>query len=340
MGNAKHSDRQSRHRHRRMPLHKRIGLHRGKLRRNASKKRYDDAHNPNTEVMDRVRNGEFSPSPLPVFLMHGVNVRDYSLYESPLWGRIPDELRAQGNSAWFSNQDAWGTIESNARESRENFLRMLDISGQEKTHIVAHSKGGLDAYGLLQIPGVLEHVSSVTTLGTPRQGFKIFDAFVNSPLFIPDVINFFIRNEALREGDANPDPVEVYHEFTTEYSREHATDYSKVPGIFYHSFAFVPSEKGVRTFDLRRMIISLFDGENDGIVPLWSSADDYLTVVHTEDGKYFDHGDDYDVRRRDVKLYLPDGTVFDNSAQMIASLVRHLDGLQAEKDRTGDQQSS
>ena len=318
----------------RTPLHRRIGLQRI-LRRERHHERYDEKHNPNTRVIRQAHaaadSGSDNPKRLPVFLMHGVNVRDYSLYESPLWGRIPDALRAQGNSAWFSNQDAWGTIESNAEEAHANFMRMLDIAGEDQAHIVAHSKGGLDAYRLIQIPGVLDHVASVTTLATPRQGFKIFDAFCNSPLFVPDIINFFIRNEALREGDRNPDPVEVYHEFTTEYAKEHATDYSKVPGIFYHSFAFVPSDKGLRTFDLRREIISLFDGENDGIVPLWSSNDDYLTIVRTEEGRYFDHDDDYDVRRRNIKLYLPDGRVFNNSAELIASLIRHLDKLQSVK---------
>ena len=268
---------------------------------------------------------------LPVVLIHGMCSRDYSIYDSPLWGRIPDYLRHQGNPGYFTNQDAWGDLEHNGRQIEDAFLSILRETKSDKVHIIAHSKGGLDAYHITHLPDILEHVASVTTLGCPNKGIKMCDFLVKIPFVMTHIVNPIIKASAKRHGDIAPNPIKVLEELSTKNRTIDPRDFSLIPGIEYRTYAFLPNPTGFQKIDLRKWFIYLFDGPNDGIVPIWSTEGKNWIIVHSEKGKRFNHDDCYDLNRRDVKLTLLNGKTYKNTPELICSIVDTLDRKYAKR---------
>ena len=54
----------------------------------------------------------------PILLLHGLNCRDDCF--SGCWGRVPEALRERGAVVYLGHQDAWGSIEGNARKDRKS----------------------------------------------------------------------------------------------------------------------------------------------------------------------------------------------------------------------------
>ena len=60
----------------------------------------------------------------PLLLAHGLNCRDH--WPLDYWGRIPEALRAEGAVVYLGGQDAWGSVEGNARQLQAVLLRALE----------------------------------------------------------------------------------------------------------------------------------------------------------------------------------------------------------------------
>ena len=86
----------------------------------------------------------------PILLVHGVGFKQAEKLR--LWGRIPETLKAHGARVFISNQDSWGSYESNALQLRIAVNQILEDQQAEKINIIAHSKGGIDARTRASMP--------------------------------------------------------------------------------------------------------------------------------------------------------------------------------------------
>ena len=76
----------------------------------------------------------------PILLIHGTGLGDLGY-----WGRIPGALRRKGARVYFGGQDSWATVETNAAALKRRVEDILRTTGCGKVHLIAHSKGGLEA---------------------------------------------------------------------------------------------------------------------------------------------------------------------------------------------------
>ncbi|MCL2150754.1 MAG: triacylglycerol lipase, partial [Coriobacteriia bacterium] len=106
----------------------------------------------------------------PILLVHGVAFKHAE--RTRYWGRLPALLRQHGARVYISEQDAWGSIESNARQLQAKLEEVLAAEQTEKVNIIAHSKGGLDSRRLAAFPGIGERIASLTTISSPHHGIK------------------------------------------------------------------------------------------------------------------------------------------------------------------------
>ncbi len=107
-------------------------------------------------------------------MLHGVGFRDLKYLN--YWGRIPRELIRNGATVYYGNQEAWGTIEANAKDVKNKIFEIRGTTGVEKVNIIAHSKGGLDARYTISALDMDEYVASLTTISTPHRGSFIVDS--------------------------------------------------------------------------------------------------------------------------------------------------------------------
>ena len=189
---------------------------------------------------------------LPVLLVHGVDVRDESISDSTLWGRIPELIRARGNSVWFGNQDAWGTVKQNSQQLAYSISEVIERTGAKKLHIIAHSKGGLDSRYCIHMRGVADQVASLVTLSTPNHGLKMCNALSVSKLILPRVVAPIINRNAKKRGDIHPDAFGLLHSLTTHSAEKFLEENPDIPGIEYRSYGFKPQPHGVHKLNLVR----------------------------------------------------------------------------------------
>lgn len=88
----------------------------------------------------------------PILLIHGTGFRDWKRLS--YWGRIPRELEKRGAQVFLGGQDGWATVEQNAAALKKRVEEILVQTGSSKIHLIAHSKGGLDARYLVSSLGM------------------------------------------------------------------------------------------------------------------------------------------------------------------------------------------
>lgn len=115
----------------------------------------------------------------PILLVHGTGFRDW--WGLQYWGRIPKALEEHGAQVFFGNQDGWATVEENAAALRDRVEAVLEETGSEKVHLIAHSKGGLDARCMISSLGMGDQVASVSLVATPNHGSQTMDLLYRMP---------------------------------------------------------------------------------------------------------------------------------------------------------------
>lgn len=202
----------------------------------------------------------------PILLLHGMGFHD-RLPIHYYWGGIPAALRKRGADVYFGNQDGNATVHDNAVSLIPVIDRILESTGSEKLNIIAHSKGGLEARYLISTLGQTEKIASLTTLSTPHNGSFTIDVLLGR---FPHLIWFgSLLTDIFRRlvGDHKPQTFRVIRQLTTSYMQEFNAQNPDMPGIFYQSYAFVM--KGWYSdiiMGLPNFIVSLFEGENDGLL--------------------------------------------------------------------------
>ena len=205
----------------------------------------------------------------PIVLVHGLAMKDTFFMKS--WGRIDRVLRLQGYTVYKSNVDAFGTVENNASQLKEEINSILRETGAGKINIIAHSKGGLDAKYMIRELGMAEQVASLTTLCTPHRGSPIASFIMRFPKFAVKYAAFWVNAVYRMLGDRQPDSFTACEELKRTESVETET-LNVAEGVLCQSFsAAIQKGKGKRDFVMTiPHIFSRFiekDRITDGMVP-------------------------------------------------------------------------
>ena len=206
----------------------------------------------------------------PVVLVHGMMIRDFRFYRS--FRVIEAYLRENGVSVYISNQDALGTIATNALQLKKEIEEICRAQGCDKVNIIAHSKGGLDARYLISTLGMHTCVASLTTLSTPHHGSRMSRKILGMPALFAKFISFFANLFYKICGDKSPDIYALANEITDTAMLEFNEKNKDIDTVFYQSFAAkIANEKDYIAFLPRKISEFLENESTDGVVSYTSS---------------------------------------------------------------------
>jgi len=243
----------------------------------------------------------------PVLLVHGMGFRDYKLIN--YWGRIPKILEGLGCQIFYGYQDSNADVPTNGRHIANRIEQILAQTGAEKVHIIAHSKGGLDSRYAISVAGMGEKVASLTTISTPHHGSRTVDWLLKLPRWPIRIGCFFTDCWFRILGDGAPNTYGAILSFTTSAAQEFNRQVPDYPGVYYQSYAFVMKHPGSDVFMwLTNAVVSLKEGENDGLLPPKAVKWGEFKGVHRGVGyRGISHCDEIDMRRMRLSKKKGDG---------------------------------
>jgi len=238
----------------------------------------------------------------PILMVHGVFFRDFKRVN--YWGRIPKELEINGARIFYGNNSSAAPVRECAKELQKTIEEVLKKTGAEKVNVIAHSKGGLDTRAAINIPGVAEHIATLTTVNTPHRGCEYADYLLNkvSPS-IRDSIAHAYNTAAAKLGDPDPDFVAAVTDLTHEKCASFNEEMKDSPDIYYQSFGSKINSaiKGRFPLAFTTDFVAHFDGPNDGLVGVGSFAwGQKYTFVDVKGGRGVSHGDMIDLYRENL----------------------------------------
>ena len=237
----------------------------------------------------------------PLVLIHGTGFRDWK--GVGYWGRIPKALEARGAQVFYGGQDGWATVERNSAALKQRVEEVLAETGSEKVHLIAHSKGGLEARYLVSSLGMASCVASVTLISAPNRGSKTMDLLYRMPRGILGLAGFFVNGWYRFIGDKHPDFCSTCAQFTTAWAQEFNRQNPDAEGVLYRSYAGAMSSFRSDIFMWwQNLIIGWIEGENDGLVTVESAAwTGFRGVWRGVGGRGVSHMDEVDFRRRPLR---------------------------------------
>lgn len=248
------------------------------------------------------------------------------MLESNLWGRIPDALRSRGATVLFGNQDSLGTVRSNADQLEDALREALALSGAPQVHVVAHSKGGLDARCLAHRASMAGRIASITTLATPHGGLHTCNRLLQLPAPVLESAAAALDGAARLSGDKRPDLLGVLSDLSATCAPLFDEAFPDVPGIAYRSYGVAPQPvRRLPNGIWAHWFIGRYDGENDGLVPLRSTEREPWTVIEAAEGAPgLNHEDVIDQRRKNIPVTVPGGRRFETIVGFHVELAEEL----------------
>ena len=254
----------------------------------------------------------------PILMVHGVFFRDFRYLN--YWGRIPRELETNGARIFYGNHQSAAPIAVSGQEIADRILQITQKTGCDKVNIIGHSKGGLDARSALNLPGVAEHVASLTTINTPHRGCEFADYLLSKIPIRQQTVIAKAYNAALRRlGDPHPDFLGAVRDLTASACSEFNKKTPDIPDVFYQSVGTKLNKAVGGRFPLNftYALAKRFDGPNDGLVGQdsfpWGEDFRLLTVMGT---RGISHGDMIDLNRENF----PDFDVREFYVQLVHDL--------------------
>jgi len=241
--------------------------------------------------------GDRCKTKYPIVLIHGHGWRDGKLFS--YWGRIPKTLESQGAEIYYGNQDAYGSIEENAKIIKRSVQKALKRSGSEKVNLIAHSKGGQEARRMISKLKMGAYVASLTTISTSHHGSRTMDFAFRFPKIFFKIAAVFVNFRFKMMGDKKPDFYQSSLEMTAKYCTKFNKRHPDAEDVYYQSYAPVMKYPISDPFMmLSYLVVKIFDGDNDGLVGEWSTKwGDFQGVLK---GKYIrgiSHADSCDLYR-------------------------------------------
>jgi len=240
----------------------------------------------------------------PLILVHGIGFRDIKYIN--YWGRIPKELISNGAVVYYGNQEAWGTVEMNAKQVMEKIFEVLKTHNCEKVNIIAHSKGGLDSRYLISKLGMGDYVASLTTISSPHRGAKLVDLLIK---WVPDKTYHKIANVVNKYfrmiGDIKPDLYKASRQLSSEWCEGFNKEIIDVEQVYYQSYtSIMKNSRSHWLLSIPYLIVKKLEGENDGLVSVDSSKwGEFKGVFSNKYTRGISHADIIDLTREDYKSF-------------------------------------
>ncbi|MCL1848038.1 MAG: triacylglycerol lipase [Coriobacteriia bacterium] len=239
----------------------------------------------------------------PLLLVHGIFFRDWKLLN--YWGRIPDELIANGATVYYGHQQSSASVESCARELAAQIMQIVKTSPHEKVNIIAHSKGGLDARFAVSSLGMDQYVASVTTISTPHQGCRFArKALENLPDALTSQVSRQYEKVFTLLGDKQPDFFGGVSELTDKVCADLNGRLPNKGGVLYQSVGtrMLNARSAGPPLNLGFEIVKTLDGDNDGLVAVRSMPwGESFQLVEPVGKRGISHADVIDQTRKDIK---------------------------------------
>lgn len=251
---------------------------------------------------EKRKNQQICKTKYPLLLVHGVFFRDFQYFN--YWGRIPKELEANGATIYYGNHQSAAAVADSGKELALRIQMICQTQGCEKVHIIAHSKGGLDARYAISKLAMAPYVASLTTINTPHRGCVFADYLLHK---IPEAMKQKVAsayNAALKKlGDEDPDFLSAVNDLTASACKQFNEEVIDQKGVLYQSVGSLLNHPQDGRFPLNfsTRLVSYFDGVNDGLVAdvsfPWGS--DY-TLLTTKGNRGISHGDMIDLNRENI----------------------------------------
>ncbi|MBE6536483.1 MAG: hypothetical protein E7673_00865 [Ruminococcaceae bacterium] len=206
----------------------------------------------------------------PIILVHGLMVRHFKRFRA--FGKIEHKLIDEGHDVYVATHDGFGSIETNAEQLRDFISDIIEKTGAEKVHLIAHSKGGLDLKYMIKEYAMAEKIATFTTLSTPHKGSAIASHIWRLPMWIKKIIAFFINTFYRILGDKHPNALKACDQLrTAEVGAEELFD--PFDSIYCQSYsATLKRSRDCFIMALPHKIYKKYeDVDNDGMVSHESS---------------------------------------------------------------------
>lgn len=174
----------------------------------------------------------FAMNCYPIILVHGIIVKEFLFFKA--FGKIEKVLKKAGFSVFTADTDGFGTIGNNAAQLKAFAQKVLQETGAPKVHLIAHSKGGLDAKYALTVLGLKDNTASLTTLCTPHRGSGIATWLYRRPPRLMKFIAFWLNLWYRICRDKHPDSYAVCRELQ---SAEEEITFGELDGVYCQSFS-------------------------------------------------------------------------------------------------------
>lgn len=207
----------------------------------------------------------------PIVLVHGIMLKDFWRFKA--FGKIEKQLNKAGYRAFTADHDGLGTTENNAVQIKAFIERKLEETHSEKVHIIAHSKGGLDALYMIDRLGMADKVSSITFICTPHKGSVIASKLYDLPKIIRAPMAWWCNVVYRIFGDKHPDALKVCEALRRNPHFIVSIENEETQNVFMQSFSSTLKHSkddfvmGIPLFFSRR----LEKCDSDGMVSLDSS---------------------------------------------------------------------
>lgn len=169
----------------------------------------------------------------------------------------------------------------------------MEKTKKDKINIIGHSKGGLEARYLASRLGMDEHISSITTLGTPHQGTHLADIILGR-LPLPKFATARLVNlYAILMGDKRPDSLRAVVQVTTQGMKQFNEEVLDSSKVYYQSYAsHVSKDYPNILWKTIAYIIRPYEGKNDGMVGIESCKwGNYRGLIESETAPSVSHAD-------------------------------------------------
>lgn len=151
-----------------------------------------------------------------------------------------------------------------ARALKHRVEAILERTGANRVHIIAHSMGGLDARHMIVDFDMADRVATLTTINTPHRGTSFADVgLAKVDWLIGFTGNFGLNLEGFR--DLSTKATAAFNARALNAEARNPVRYTTYAAHQCHARIFTPLK-------LPWKIIAGREGANDGLVPLTSAA--------------------------------------------------------------------